>query len=145
MYLLDTSVISEIRKIRSGKADPAVMGWVGEVAKDLTYISTITIGELETGTLLVLRRDPASGEVLRSWLDNDVYEAFDHRILSVDAQVARIAAALHVPNPAPVNDALIAATAIAHNLVMVTRNTLHFERFHQLKLLNPWKPATPKL
>ena len=139
MYLLDTVVVSETRKIESGRADPNAASWVTRVENDLAYISAITIQELELGVLLVERRDPASGAVLRSWLDNDVYEAFDQRILPVDAKVARIAASLHVPDPVPVSDALIAATAMADNMVMVTPNTRDFERFQGLEVLNTWK------
>ena len=135
MYLLDTVVVSETRKIGSGRADPNVASWVTRVENDLAYISAITIQELELGVLLVERRDPASGAVLRSWLDNDVYEAFDQRILPVDASVARLAASLHVPDPAPVSDALIAATALGTNMVMVTRNTRDFGRFEGLEVL----------
>ena len=101
MYLLDTVVVSETRKIGSGRADQNVASWVTRVENDLAYISAITIQELELGVLLVERRDPTSGAVLRTWLDNDVYEAFDQRILPVDAGVARLAASLHVPDPRP--------------------------------------------
>ena len=139
MYLLDTVVVSETRKIRSGRADPGVASWVARVDHDLAYISAITIQELELGVLLAERRDPASGAVLRRWLDNDVYEAFDGRILPVDATVARVAASLHVPDPAPVSDALIGATAIANNMVLATRNTRDFGRFPGLEVLNPWE------
>ena len=138
MYVLDTNVVSEIRKIEAGRADPNVAAWARRVKTDLTYISAITIQELEHGVLLAERRDPISGAVLRSWLDNDVHEAFDERILPIDTKVARVAAALHFPDPAPVIDALIAATAIANNMRVVTRNTGDFERFHQLEILNPW-------
>ena len=141
MYLLDTVVVSETRKIKSGRADPAVASWVALVDHDLAYISVITIQELELGVLLVERRDPASGAVLRRWLDNDVCEAFDQRILPVDARVARLAASLHVPDPAPVSDALIGATAIAHNMVLATRTTRDFGRFPGLEVLNPWRSA----
>ena len=143
MYLLDTVVVSETRKIRSGRADPGVASWVARVDHDLAYISAITIQELELGVLLAERRDPTSGAVLRHWLDNDVYEAFDGRILPVDATVARAAASLHVPNPAPVSDALIGATAIANNMVLATRNTRDFGRFRGLEVLNPWEFSRP--
>ena len=138
MYVLDTNVVSEIRKIKAGRADPNVAAWAGRGETDLTYISAITIQELEHGVLLVERRDPVSGGVLRNWLDNDVHEAFDQRILPVDAEVARLAAALHVPDPASVTDALIAATALAHNMAVVTRNVSDFERFRGIEILNPW-------
>ncbi len=139
MYLLDTVVVSETRKIRSGRADPGVASWVARVDHDLAYISAITIQELELGVLLAEGRDPPSGAVLRHWFDNDVYEAFDGRILPVDATVARVAASLHVPDPAPVSDALIGATAIANNMVLATRNTRDFGRFPGLEVLNPWE------
>ena len=139
IYLLDTVVVSETRKIRSGRADPTVASWVARVDQDLAYISAITIQELELGVLLAEGRDPASGAVLRRWLDNDVYEAFDGRILPVDAAVARLAASLHVPDPAPVSDALIGATAMANNMVLATRNTRDFRRFPGLEVLNPWE------
>jgi hypothetical protein len=138
MYVLDTNTVSEIRKIKTGKADPSVAAWARRVATGLTYISVITIQELEHGVLLVERRDPAAGSTLRNWLDNDVYAAFDQRILPIDTTVARLAAALHVPDPAPVNDALIAATAMARGMAVVTRNSGDFERFDSLQILNPW-------
>ena len=142
MYLLDTVVVSETRKIRTGRADAGVASWVAQVDHDLAYISAITIQELELGVLLAERRDPAPGTILRTWLDNDVLEAFDQRILPVDARVARLAASLHVPDPAPANDALIGATAIANNMVLATRNTRDFERFPGLEVLNPWASTT---
>lgn len=138
MFLLDTNVVSEIRKIASGRADGNVAAWASGVDAAQTYLSAITIGELEHGVLLAERRDPDSGAVLRNWLDNDVYGEFDQQILPVDAAVARRAAALHVPDPAPVADALIAATAASHNMVLVTRNAGDFGRFEDLQILNPW-------
>jgi predicted nucleic acid-binding protein len=138
MYVLDTNIVSEIRKIKTGKADPGVAAWTRRVATGLTYISAITIQELEHGVLLAERRDPAAGSTLRSWLDNDVQAAFEQRILPIDATVARLAAALHVPNPAPVSDALIAATAKANGMAVVARNSSDFERFDGLQVLNPW-------
>jgi len=138
MYLLDTNVVSEIRKIASGRADPNVAAWAGMVDAAQTYLSAITIGELEHGVLLAERRDPDSGAVLRDWLDNDVCGEFEQQILPVDTAVARRAAALHVPDPAPVADALIAATALIHEMVLVTRNAGDFHRFERLGVLNPW-------
>lgn len=140
MFLLDTNVVSEIRKIASGRADRNVATWASGVDAAQTYLSAVTIGELEHGVLLAERRDPDSGAVLRNWLDNDVYGEFDQQILPVDAAVARRAAALHVPDPAPVADALIAATAVSQDMVLVTRNTGDFDRFKDLRVLNPWVP-----
>ncbi len=141
MYLLDTNVISEVRKVKSGRADPNVARWAYEVEPGLTYISSITIQELEHGVLLAERKDPDAGSVLRDWLDNDVLPSFDGRTLPVDVEVALIAAAFHVPDPAPVLDALIAATAKANEMVVVTRNTHDFTRFNPLRVLNPWTPC----
>ena len=88
--------------------------------------------------LLAERRDPGAGTVLRNWLDNDVCGEFEQQILPVDTAVARRAASLHVPDPAPVADALIAATALSHEMVIVTRNVGDFRRFEELRILNPW-------
>ena len=138
MFLLDTNVVSEIRKIASGRADRNVTAWASGVDASQTYLSAITIGELEHGVLLAERRDPAAGAALRNWLENDVCGEFDQQVLVVDTTVARRAAALHVPDPAPVADALIAATAMSHDMVLVTRNTGDFNRFEDLRALNPW-------
>lgn len=138
MFLLDTNVVSEIRKIASGRADRNVTAWASDVDAAQTYLSAITIGELEHGVLLAERRDPESGAILRTWLHHEVYGEFDQQILPVDAAVARRAAALHVPDPAPVADALIAATAVSHDMMLVTHNTGDFERFEDLRILNPW-------
>ena len=88
--------------------------------------------------LLAERRDPDAGAVLRAWLDNDVCGEFEQQILPVDTAAARRAAALHVPDPAPVADALIAATALSHDMVLVTRNAADFHRFTELPVFNPW-------
>ena len=136
-YLLDTNVVSEIRKVRAGKANPNVMRWADCVSSGSLYISVITVEELEIGTLLVERRDAAQGSVLRVWLEQHVLPAFASRTLSIDVAVARRAAGLHVPNVRPVRDALIAATALVHGMTVVTRNTIDFTEMG-VPLLNPW-------
>jgi predicted nucleic acid-binding protein len=88
--------------------------------------------------LLAERRDPAQGVVLREWLDTSVATAFADRLLAVDEAVARRAAVLHVPNPAPFRDALIAATAQVHDMTVVTRNVDDFVRFDRVGVINPW-------
>jgi len=138
MFVLDTNVVSELRKVRSGKAAQGVAEWAAGIASAEMFISAITIHELEHGVLLMERSDPAQGAVLRSWLDGSVAVAFEERVLAVDEEVARCAAALHVPDPAPFRDALIGATALVHHMTVVTRNVSDFERFDGLEILNPW-------
>jgi len=139
MYLLDTNVISELRKAKSGKADQHVVTWANGVSATSLFLSVITVLELETGILLVERRDPAQGAVLRSWLNTHVLPAFSDRILPVDTAVAQSCAKLHVPDPHSDRDALIAATALIHGLTVVTRNTDDFATTG-VELLDPWDP-----
>jgi predicted nucleic acid-binding protein len=101
-------------------------------------VSVITLHELEHGVLLAERRDADGAGPLRQWLNADVPDAFAERILSIDQEVAKVAATLHVPDPAPINDAYIAATALVHNLTMVTRNLADFTRFSGLEVVKPW-------
>ncbi|MFQ6349196.1 type II toxin-antitoxin system VapC family toxin [Pseudomonas sp. R11F] len=134
MYLLDTNVISELRK---PQADAKVVAWAKSVIAPRMFISAITLKELETGVLRIERRDPMQGKVLRTWLKKHVMPAFDARILPVDAAVALRCAQLHVPDQANESDALIAATALVHGLTVVTRNVCDF-RSSGVPLLNPW-------
>lgn len=138
MYLLDTNVISELRKAKSGKADKNVVSWANSVSATSLFLSVITILELETGILLVERRDPAQGATLRSWLNAHVLPAFSERILAVDTVVAQCCARLHIPDPRSDRDALIAATALVHGMTVVTRNVDDFEPTG-VEILNPWK------
>jgi predicted nucleic acid-binding protein len=137
MFLLDTNVISELRKARAGKADRNVALWIDEVPAASLFLSVIVIQELEIGTLLAQRRDPAKGAILRAWLDDQVLPTFSERILAIDTAVARRSAALHVPDPRPIRDALIAGTALTHGMTVVTRN-LHDFQPTGVPLLNPW-------
>jgi hypothetical protein len=137
MFLLDTNVVSELRKARAGKADRNVAAWAAGVPVANTFLSVITIRELEIGTLLVERRDPSQGAILRTWLDEHVLPGFAERILPVDAVVARRSAALHVPDPRPVRDAFIAATALVHRMTVVTRTTADFKPTGA-KAIDPW-------
>jgi predicted nucleic acid-binding protein len=138
MDLIDTNLVSELRKVRSGKADPGVAAWADGVDASSLFLSSITLHELELGVLLAERRDPTQGALLRHWLQQAVLPAFAGRILAVDAAVARRSAALHVPDPKPFRDGLIAATALVHSLVVVTRNLADFEATG-VPLLNPWQ------
>lgn len=138
MFLLDTNVISELRKAKAGTANLGVNTWAAEVPSALMFASVISLQELEHGILMALCSDPAKGALLRSWLDDNVIPAFGDRLLPVDRRVVVRAAALHVPDPAPFRDALIGATAAEHGLTVVTRNARDFERFAGLSVLNPW-------
>jgi predicted nucleic acid-binding protein len=137
MYLLDTNVISEFRKIASGKADKKVIDWSNTIESVKLFLSVVTIQELEIGTLLVERRDPTQGKLLRRWINNYVLEVFSERLLDVTPQIAISSAQFCVPNPKPINDMLIAATASVHGMTVVTRNIADFEGTG-VKLFNPW-------
>jgi predicted nucleic acid-binding protein len=140
MYLLDTNVISELRKARAGKADRNVAAWAAPVPLAQLFVSVVTIHELEMGVLLVERRDARQGRLLRTWLDGRVIAGFGTRILSVDTAIVRRSARLHVPDPRPFRDALIAATALVHGMTVVTRNVSDFEPTG-VPLINPWEAA----
>ena len=136
MFVLDTNVVSELRKVRAGKANPGVANWAEHVPSASLFISAITIHELEHGVLLMERSDPAQGALLREWLDQSVAAAFENRVIAVDDKVARRAAALHVPDPAPFRDALIGATALVHDMTVVTRDLKDFQRFDKIPMPN---------
>jgi hypothetical protein len=137
MYVLDTNVVSELRKVRFGKADGHVAEWADAVDAAELFLSVITIQELEIGVLLAERRDPSQGAIFRSWLNGHVLPAFAGRILNVDTAVAQCSARLHVPDPRPVRDGLIAATALVHGMTVVTRNVADFQPTG-VPTLNPW-------
>ena len=137
MFLLDTNVVTELRKVRLGKASPEVARWAETVEAVALYISAVTVLELELGVLLAERRDTKQGRALRIWLDSHVLPEFADRILSVDVVVAQRCAHLHVPDPRAERDALIAATALVHGMTVVTRNVNDFAATG-VKLLNPW-------
>ncbi|MDE3175642.1 MAG: type II toxin-antitoxin system VapC family toxin [Pseudomonadota bacterium] len=141
MFILDTNVVSEMRKIRMGKADPNVEKWTASVDAGSLFISAITIFELEIGVLQLERKDPKQGAMLRVWLDTLVVPEFTGRIFPIDAAVAKACAKLHVPDPRAERDAFIAATAIVHAMTIVTRNAADFEATGAL-IFNPWASPT---
>lgn len=137
MYLLDTTAVSELRKLPAGRANAGVAAWSATVRPSDLHVSVITLQELAQGVLTMERRDPAQGAILRRWLDGQVVPGFRDRALPVDAAVAFRCAALHVPDRRPALDALIAATALVHGLTVVTRNLSDF-RPMGVPLLDPW-------
>ena len=139
MFILDTNVLSELRKTVTGRADRRVLDWSNSVDDARIFLSSVTILELETGALrLEWRGDTAQARALRTWLEDQVLTVFKGRILPIDTAVARRCAALHVPDRRPDRDAFIAATALVHNMTVVTRNTADFEGAGA-KLLDPWQ------
>jgi predicted nucleic acid-binding protein len=142
MYLLDTNLVSELRKIRLGRADKNVALWATSVDANDLYLSVISVQEITIGLLLIERRDPAQGAIFRTWLDDYVLPTFAERLLDVDLQVAQLSATLHVPDPRPtrpMRDGLIAATALVHRMTVVTRNVSDFLPMG-VHVLNPWEP-----
>jgi hypothetical protein len=144
MYLLDTNVVSELRKARFfegklSKADLQVTAWANGVSSESMFLSVISVLELEQGTLQMERRDVLQGAMLRSWLDRQVLPSFANRIVPVDSVVALRCATLHIPDPRHYRDSLIAATALVHGMTVVTRNVNDFEPTG-VAILDPWQP-----
>jgi len=138
MYVLDTNVLSELRKLRLGKADVNVAAWTeGVDAADL-FVSAITVMELELGVLSIERKDAIQGAKLRSWLEQHVLPEFSERTLPIDTAVAQRCARLHVPDKHGERDALIAATALVHGMTVVTRNVADFEPTG-VAVVDPWE------
>ncbi len=136
--LLDTNVVSELRKAKSGKINPNVKTWAESVSPTELYLSAITILELEMGIGLIERRDTIQAALLRTWLNHHVLPAFEGRILAVDTDVALCCGKLHVPDPLAERDALIAATALVHKMTVVTRNVDDFKPMG-VQIINPWE------
>jgi predicted nucleic acid-binding protein len=135
MFIIDTNVVSELRK--RDRADPSVLRWAEQADPAGFYLSCITLLEIKYGALLIQRRDPTQGDLMLAWLAREIVQGFTGRILPIDEDVALASASLHVPDRRPDRDAYIAATALVHGLIVVTRNTRDFEP-SGVKLLNPW-------
>lgn len=138
MFLLDTHVVSELRRAAGGKADPKVVAWAASIPAELQFISAMTVFELEYGVRLKESSDPKQGAVLRLWLDTQVLPAFDGRTLPVDVSVALKCAPMHVPNQCKERDSFIAATAMVRGMTVVTRDVTDFAPTGA-KLFNPWE------
>lgn len=138
MFLLDTNVVSELRKVKAGKADKHVANWSKSVDANALFISVITVQEIELGVLLKERKDKKQGALLRKWLDDHVIPAFAGRTLPIDATIAKKCAELNAVTPCPYRDSFIAATALVHRMSLVTRDVGDFETMGAT-LVNPWK------
>ena len=139
MYVLDTNVLSELRKVRLGTADANVAAWAESVDAAALFVSVISVMELELGVLAIERRDATQGAMLRAWLDQQVLPEFAARTLPIDTAVAQRCARLHVPDKRGERDALIAATALVHGMAVVTRNVADFKPTGVVTV-NPWDP-----
>jgi len=139
MYVLDTNVVSELRKVRLGKADANVTAWTESVDAADLFVSAITIMELELGVLSIERKDAKQGALLRAWLEQHVVPEFSSRTLPVDTAVAQRCARLHVPDKRSERDALIAATALVHGMAVVTRKVDDFKPTG-VPVVSPWVP-----
>jgi predicted nucleic acid-binding protein len=138
MFVLDTNVVSELRKVRLGKADLNVATWAQSVDAADLFVSAITILELELGVLSIERKDATQGALLRSWLERHVLPEFSGRTLPVDTAVAQRCARLHVPDKRSERDALVAATALVHGMTLITRNVADFLPTG-VAIINPWE------
>ncbi|MEF0938579.1 type II toxin-antitoxin system VapC family toxin [Rhizobium sp. BR 362] len=137
MYLLDTNIVSDVRRARSGKANQGVLDWIAPIPEQLLFISAITLFEIELGILQVDRRDKVQGTALRNWMEQGVKVAFQGRIVAINEQIALRCAHYNVPDPRELRDAFIGATAWERGFILVTRNTRHFQGM-DIELLNPW-------
>ena len=136
-YLIDTNVISEIRK--GNRCDPEVATWWAGIAEDQLYLSAMVIGEIRKGIELARARDPQKATVLERWL-GEVIGAFADRILPVSTDVAEEWGRMNAIRPVPVIDALLAATAKVNGLTLVTRNEADVAGLGA-EVLNPFKPT----
>lgn len=124
-FLLDTNVVSELRK--KDRADPRVRRWLDDHEGSEFWLSVLVVGEIQRGIELIGRRDKRSARALQLWLDS-VIEDYGDRILSVTVAVAQRWALISVPDPVPVVDGLLAATALEHDLTLATRNVADIAR-----------------
>lgn len=133
-YVLDTNVVSALR-VRG--RNPLVETWAASVPVADQFVTATTVAEIERGVVAKERSDPPQGAMLRRWFDERVLPAFAGRVLPFDLPAARILATYRIPEHAPLDDALIAASAHAAQMTVATRNTRHFEPLG-VPCLNPW-------
>jgi predicted nucleic acid-binding protein len=133
-FLIDTNVISELRK--GEKADRAVLEWMSQVDEDDLYLSVLVVGEIRKGVERVRRRDRASAQALETWL-RQITTAYAERVLPITTEIAEAWGRLNVPDPLPVIDSLLSATAQVHGMTVATRNVADISRTG-VPVLNPF-------
>jgi toxin FitB len=138
MFVVDTNVVSEVRKAE--RCVPAVKAWFQLQPREHLFLSVTTIQELYFGAYLKQRKDADAGRELLYWIEKRVIPQFDENILPIDVETARINAELHVPTTRPQRDALIAATALRHDMAVATRNVSDFSPMG-VRVFNPWDYA----
>ncbi len=140
MFLLDTNIISESRKLGTSRIDPHVALWLSRIDVEVTYVAAMTMFELERGVQQMEHRDAKQGVVLRRWLNDQIMTTYEHRTLPLTRDVALICAGLHIPDPKSERDAWIAATAIDAELTLVSRSVDDFANMG-VGLINPFDPV----
>lgn len=132
-YLLDTNILSELRRSRP---DRSVERWYEATSDGDMFLSVMTIGEFRKGLARLRRKDADRADALDQWLER-VLQPYAARILPITPEIATVWGDLNDPEPVPIIDAFLAATAIVHDMVLVTRNVKDFERTG-VRLLNPF-------
>lgn len=132
-FLLDTNVVSELRKVRG---DPRVATWFRSIASEDLHLSVVVIAELRRGVERIRRRDAAQALQLETWLTR-VKDAFGKRILPITVPIAEEWGRINVPDPLPIFDGLLVATAKIHGLTLVTRDISDLQR-RGFPVVNPW-------
>lgn len=135
-WLVDTNVLSELRK--GERANSAVWAWFTEAAEEELFTSVLVVGEIRRGIEAIRRRDATAAAALEQWLAR-VCENFRDRVLPLDLAIAKRWGTLNVPDPVPTVDGLLAATALVHEMTLVTRNVHDVERTG-VRILNPFEP-----
>ena len=135
MFLLDTNVISELRK--GDRCDARVAAWYARIPEADLFISVVVTGEIRKGVERLRPRDPRQAEIFARWLQ-EIQWSYADRILPIDARVADVWGRISAIRPAPVVDALLVATARAHDMILVTRNTSDVEGLGAA-VLNPFE------
>lgn len=137
-YLLDTNVVSELVRLKSRRCNPSVAAWFSITPTNSMFINSIVLMEQQMWVNSAAhRKDFLQAERLQRWVA-ELQNIFKDRILPIDNDIALRCADLHIPNKRPQHDALIAATALTHDLVLVTENIKDFQNIDGLRILNPF-------